>query len=105
MTVVGTLISDLILVWIDPRIRFAGQPMSRSARRSRRRAAGRRRDGRGRGACRTSRRRWQLIWWRFRKHQLAVAAGIVLLCFYLAALLAPFLATSRAHQGARRSAR
>jgi peptide/nickel transport system permease protein len=24
MTVIGTLISDLILVWIDPRVRFAG---------------------------------------------------------------------------------
>ena len=25
MTVIGTLISDLILVWIDPRIRFSGR--------------------------------------------------------------------------------
>ena len=37
---------------------------------------------------------WQLTWWRFRKHKLAVAAGIVLLAFYLGALLAPFLATA-----------
>ena len=36
----------------------------------------------------------QLIWWRFRRHRLAVASGIILICFYLAALLAPFLATA-----------
>jgi peptide/nickel transport system permease protein len=37
---------------------------------------------------------WRLMWWRFRKHRLAVIAAIVLLSFYVAALLAPFLATS-----------
>jgi peptide/nickel transport system permease protein len=36
----------------------------------------------------------QLMWWRFRKHKVAVASAIVLLLFYLAALLAPFLATA-----------
>ncbi|PYO52546.1 MAG: peptide ABC transporter permease, partial [Candidatus Rokuibacteriota bacterium] len=25
---------------------------------------------------------WQLMWWRFRKHRLAVASGIVVLGFY-----------------------
>jgi len=38
---------------------------------------------------------WQLTWRRFRKHRLAVAAGILILCFYLAALFAPFIATAR----------
>lgn len=37
---------------------------------------------------------WQLMWWRFRKHHLAIAAGIVVLCFYLVALFADFLAIS-----------
>jgi peptide/nickel transport system permease protein len=36
----------------------------------------------------------QLIWWRFRKHKLAVAGGIVVLLFYLVALFADFLSTS-----------
>jgi peptide/nickel transport system permease protein len=36
----------------------------------------------------------QLMWWRFRRHKLAVASAVVLLCFYLAALFAPFLATA-----------
>jgi peptide/nickel transport system permease protein len=36
---------------------------------------------------------WRLMWWRFRKHKLALASGIVVLCFYLVALLAGFLAT------------
>lgn len=37
---------------------------------------------------------WQLMWWRFRKHRLAVVAGIVVLLFYLIALGAEFLATT-----------
>ena len=36
----------------------------------------------------------QLAWWRFRKHKLAVGAAVVLALFYLAALLAPFLAVA-----------
>jgi peptide/nickel transport system permease protein len=36
----------------------------------------------------------QLAWWRFRKHTLALAAAVVLILFYLAALLAPFLAVA-----------
>jgi peptide/nickel transport system permease protein len=34
------------------------------------------------------------MWWRFRKHHLAMAAGIVVVCFYLVALCADFLATT-----------
>jgi peptide/nickel transport system permease protein len=34
------------------------------------------------------------MWWRFRKHKVAVASAIVLLLFYLVAVLAPFLATA-----------
>ena len=36
----------------------------------------------------------QLAWWKFRKHKLALASGVVILLFYLAALLAPFLAVA-----------
>src|SRR5207249_8950751 len=35
---------------------------------------------------------WQLMWWRFRKHHLAMAAALVVFSFYLAALGADFLA-------------
>jgi peptide/nickel transport system permease protein len=35
---------------------------------------------------------WQLMWWRFRKHRLAVGGTIVLLAFYLVALFADFFA-------------
>lgn len=34
---------------------------------------------------------WQLIWWKFRRHKLAVAAGVVVLVFYIAAAFAEFL--------------
>jgi peptide/nickel transport system permease protein len=34
------------------------------------------------------------MWWRFRKHHLAMAAGIVVVCFYLVAMFADFLATT-----------
>lgn len=37
---------------------------------------------------------WQLMWWRFRKHHLAMAAGMIVLCFYLVALCADVLATT-----------
>ena len=35
---------------------------------------------------------WQLMWWRFRRHRLAMVGTIVVLLFYLAVLLADFLA-------------
>jgi peptide/nickel transport system permease protein len=35
---------------------------------------------------------WQLMWWRFRKHRVAVASAVVVLGFYLAVLGADFLA-------------
>ena len=37
---------------------------------------------------------WQLMWWRFRKHKVAIAALIVLLVFYFIAIAAEFLATT-----------
>src|SRR5205823_5989544 len=35
---------------------------------------------------------WQLMWWRFRKHKVAVASGVIVLGFYLVVLGADFLA-------------
>jgi peptide/nickel transport system permease protein len=35
---------------------------------------------------------WQLMWWRFRKHRLAMASAILILGFYLVVLGADFLA-------------
>ncbi|MCC6167466.1 MAG: ABC transporter permease [Caldilineaceae bacterium] len=37
---------------------------------------------------------WQLMWWRFRKHRLAMVAAIVVLMFYSIVLFADFLAYS-----------
>jgi peptide/nickel transport system permease protein len=34
----------------------------------------------------------QLIWWRFRRHKLAMVGAIVLICFYTVAIFADFLA-------------
>ncbi len=36
----------------------------------------------------------QLIWWRFRKHHLAMVSGVVIILFYLVALGADFLSTT-----------
>ena len=36
----------------------------------------------------------QLIWWRFRKHKVAVAATVIVISFYLMVVFADFLATS-----------
>jgi peptide/nickel transport system permease protein len=35
---------------------------------------------------------WQLMWWRFRKHRLAMVSGVIVLLFYLVTLGADFLA-------------
>ena len=35
---------------------------------------------------------WQLMWWRFRKHKVAVASGLVVIGFYLVVVGADFLA-------------
>src|SRR5919198_2697963 len=35
---------------------------------------------------------WQLVWWRFRKHRLAVVSAVVLIIFYLTVAFADFLA-------------
>ena len=35
---------------------------------------------------------WQLMWWRFRKHRLAVVGGIVVILFYTGVILSDFLA-------------
>ena len=37
---------------------------------------------------------WRLMWWRFKKHRLAVVSAIILAGFYLVAAFAEFLATS-----------
>ena len=37
---------------------------------------------------------WQLMWWRLRRHKLAMAAGIVLIIFYLMVIGAEFISTS-----------
>jgi peptide/nickel transport system permease protein len=39
----------------------------------------------------------RLIWWRFRKHRLAVASGVVVIVFYLIAAFADFLAYADPH--------
>lgn len=40
---------------------------------------------------------WQLTWWRFRKHKLAVASGMIVIAFYVIVLLADFLAYADPH--------
>jgi peptide/nickel transport system permease protein len=35
---------------------------------------------------------WQLVWWRFKKHRVAVACAILLALFYLVAMFAEFVA-------------
>lgn len=45
----------------------------------------------------------QLIWWRFRKHRLAMVGGVIVVLFYLVALFGDFLSTSdpQASEGQR----
>ncbi|MBN8892286.1 MAG: peptide ABC transporter permease [Acetobacteraceae bacterium SCN 69-10] len=41
---------------------------------------------------------WQLTWWRFRRHKLAMVSLVVVVLFYLLAVSADFLATSDPHE-------
>ena len=47
---------------------------------------------------------WQLMWWRFRKHKLAMAAAVIILLFYGVVIFADFLAYSDPLQGQRPAA-
>ncbi len=40
---------------------------------------------------------WQLMWWRFRKHKMALASSVVVISLYLIALFAEFLAPYSPH--------
>ena len=35
---------------------------------------------------------WQLMWWKFRKHKVAMVGGVVTIIFYLIAVFVEFLA-------------
>ncbi len=41
---------------------------------------------------------WQLMWWKFRRHKLAIVGGIVLLMFYFVAIFCQFLAPYDPHR-------
>jgi ABC-type transport system substrate-binding protein len=47
---------------------------------------------------------WRLIWRRFRRHRLALVGGVVVLAFYLVALLAEFIAPFAPDENLRRYA-
>src|SRR3546814_17196522 len=40
---------------------------------------------------------WRIVWWRSRRHRVAVWSGAFLLAMYLAIAIAEFLATSELH--------
>nr|HRJ44882.1 hypothetical protein [Caldilineaceae bacterium] len=41
---------------------------------------------------------WQLMWWRFRKHKLAMIAAIIIILFYVGVVFADFLAYADPHK-------
>jgi peptide/nickel transport system permease protein len=40
---------------------------------------------------------WQIMWWKFRRHRVAVAAGVILLAFYASTLVTEFIAPYHLH--------
>ena len=40
---------------------------------------------------------WQIMWWKFRRHRIAVAAGAILLVFYASTLVSEFIAPYHLH--------
>ena len=41
---------------------------------------------------------WQLMWWRFRKHRLAMIAAVIIIAFYMVVIFADFVAYSDPHK-------
>lgn len=41
---------------------------------------------------------WRLMWWRFKRHKLAVVSGVFLLILYFSLLIMPFLAPYELHE-------
>jgi len=46
---------------------------------------------------------WQIMWWKFRRHRIAVAAAVVLVAFYASILVSEFLAPYNLHTRDTRS--
>jgi peptide/nickel transport system permease protein len=40
---------------------------------------------------------WQIMWWKFRRHRIAVIAGVILLAFYASTLVSEFIAPYDLH--------
>ncbi len=40
---------------------------------------------------------WQIMWWKFRRHRVAVVAGVILLLFYASTLVSEFIAPYELH--------
>ncbi|HET9351137.1 MAG TPA: ABC transporter permease, partial [Burkholderiales bacterium] len=40
---------------------------------------------------------WQIMWWKFRRHRIAVVAGLILLAFYASTLVSEFIAPYNLH--------
>jgi peptide/nickel transport system permease protein len=40
---------------------------------------------------------WQIMWWKFRRHRVAVVAGVILLLFYASTLVSEFIAPYNLH--------
>ena len=79
LTVVGTLVSDVLLALFDPRIRVENMTDL---------AAGKEAEDRIAVAS-----NWRLVWWRFRRHHLAMASAALLIVLYTVVLFPGFFAT------------
>ena len=97
LTIVGTLMSDILLALIDPRIRD-GERAWRDVGHARSRSASS--DAEERIAVASN---WTLVWWRFRKHHLAMVCAGVLIFLYLIVLCARFLLAPRTRSSPKRA--
>ena len=100
------LVSDLLLAWLDPRIRIGGGAMNeplplkqhyvdlaRPSIPARPSPSGAESESFYRASS------WRLMWWKFRRHKVAVAAAFILLAFYamvpFVEMIAPYNQTKR----------
>ncbi len=124
LTIVGTLLSDILLALVDPRIRVGDEdgrrPSSRPSRAQRGAVEGlfcrcsdkrgprlrfaRSDDGNDMTAADITvgkeaedriavASNWKLVWWRFRRHHLAMASAVLLIFMYIIVLVPDFFST------------
>ena len=103
LTVVGVLVSDLALAALDPRVRLQGK--QRLMDKNEHYVSDAPFDPKSIEQLTPEQEKvylasqWQLMWWKLKRHRLAVVSGLVLLCMYVSILFVEIISPYNLHTG------